>query len=162
DIGTIHEATGKAREALEYSNPALGLNQKGGFKRQEALTLNDIGHVYLKLGDEGKTLDYYRQALSLQRAARNPFGESVTLYNLAVLERKRGNLAEARSQLEAALKVVESLRGKVTSHELRTSYFASERQRYDAYIDLLMQMHGPHPAEGIAVVPLKATAPARA
>jgi len=86
----------------------------------------------------------------------------VTLYNLAVLERKRGNLAEARSQLEAALKVVESLRGKVTSHELRTSYFASERQRYDAYIDLLMQMHRQHHAEGIAAAALQASERARA
>ena len=109
------------------------------------MTLNDIGHVYWKLGDDQRALDYYKQALSLHRAAMNSFGESITLYNIAVLERSRGNLAEARSQLEEALKIIESLRTKVASQELRSSYFASEHQRYDFYIDLLMQMHKQQP-----------------
>jgi hypothetical protein len=51
----------------------------------------------------------------------NSFGESVTLYEIAVLERSRGNFAEA-SQLEAALKVIESMRCKVTSITLLSKY----------------------------------------
>jgi CHAT domain-containing protein/tetratricopeptide (TPR) repeat protein len=163
DIGTIYESLGKQREALEYYTRALDLNRKsGGFKREEAITLNDIGYVYWKLGDQQKALDHYKKALSLHRTVMNSFGESVTLYEIAVLERTRGNLAEARSQVEAALKVVESLRGKVASYELRSSYFASERQRYDFYIDLLMQMHKRQPSEGIAADALQASERARA
>jgi CHAT domain-containing protein/tetratricopeptide (TPR) repeat protein len=162
DIGTVYASLGKEREALEYYHRALDLSKKGGFKRQEAITLNDIGQVHLNLGDEIKALDFYKQALSLHRAAMNPFGESLTLYNLAVLERNRGDLDAARSRIEAALKVVESLRGKVDSHELRSSYFASERQRYDFYIDLLMQMHRQRPADGFATAALEASERARA
>jgi CHAT domain-containing protein/tetratricopeptide (TPR) repeat protein len=162
DIGTIYESIGKRMKALEYYHRALNLNQKGGFKREEATTLNQIGHVYWKLGDEQQALGYYKQALSLHRAAMNSFGESLTLYNLAVLERTRGNLAEARLQLEAALQIVESLRGKVASQDLRSSYFASEHQRYDFYIDLLMEMHKQHPSDRLNADALQASERARA
>ena len=154
---------GKEREALEHYNRALDLSQKGGFKREEAIDPQSYGPCLLEAGRRDKRLlDYYKQALSLHRAAMNSFGESITLYNLAVLERSRGNLTEARSQLEAALKIVESLRTKVASQELRSSYFASERQRYDFYIDLLMQMHKQRPSEGIAAAALQASERARA
>ena len=162
DLGTVYESLGKEREALDHYNRALELSQKSGFKRQEATTLDHMGHVHWKLGDEQKALDYYRQALSLHRAAMNSFGESVTLYNLAVLEQSRGHLTEARSQLEEALKIVESLRTKVASQELRSSYFASEHQLYDFCIDLLMQMHKKRPSEGIAADALQASERARA
>ena len=72
-------------------------------------------------------------------------GEALALHNTARAERSRGHLTEARSQLEEALKIIESLRTKVASQELRSSYFASERHRYDFYIDLLMQMHKQRP-----------------
>src|SRR5262249_55097728 len=150
-------------EALQYYHRALDLNRKSsGFKRDEAITLNDLGHAYWKLGDKQKALDYYKQALSLHRAVMNSFGESVCLYEIAVLERSRGNLAEARAKIEAALNVVETLRGKVASYELRSSYFASEHQRYDFYIDLLMQLDKQQPSEGIAVEALQASERARA
>jgi len=162
DIGAIYSSLGKQKEALEYLSRALGLNQKGGSKRQRATTLNDIGYVHWKLGDEQRALAYYQQALSLHREVSNSFGESQTLYNLAALERRRCNLAIARSHLEAALNVVESLRGKVISHELRSSYFASERHRYDFYIDLLMQMHRQNPEHEIAAAALQASERGRA
>jgi len=162
DIGIILESQGRKQEALNYYARALDLNRKSSYKRGEAVTLNHLGRIYWKLGDNPKAADCYEQALSLHRTAMNSFGESVTLYNLAVLERDRGHLDAARSQIEAALKVVESLRGKVNSHELRSSYFASERQRYDFYIDLLMQMHRQRPAEGIATVAFEASERSRA
>jgi CHAT domain-containing protein/Tfp pilus assembly protein PilF len=163
DMGSVYESLGKEKEALEHYSRALNLIQKGsGFKRDEAITLNDIGHVYWKLGNHQKALDHYKRALSLHRAAMNSFGESVTLYELAALERSRGNLAEARAHVEAALHLVETLRGKVASYELRSSYFASEHQRYDFYIDLLMQMHKQLRSDGLAAAGLQASERARA
>jgi hypothetical protein len=50
----------------------------------------------------------------------------------------------------------------VTSQELRSSYFASEHQRYDFYIDLLMQMHKQRPSERLNADALQASERARA
>ena len=43
--------------------------------------------------------------------------------------------------VESALKIIEPLRAKVVSQELRSSYFATAQGFYEFYVDLLMQMH---------------------
>ncbi len=89
-------------------------------------------------------------------------GEAATLYNLARLERDRGNLNEARALTESAIEVIESLRTKVASQELRASYFASVRQHYELYMDVLMQLDKVRPTEGFAAAAFAISEKARA
>jgi CHAT domain-containing protein/Flp pilus assembly protein TadD len=161
-IGMIHESSGRKTIALRYYDQALLLNRAGKDRRQEAYTLNNIGQVYAQLGKSWKAFGYYNQALSLNQAARDRFAESLTLYNIAHVERDRGNLSAARSRTEDSLKVVESLRTKVASQELRTSYFASIHQRYEFYTDLLWRSHKKSPTNGFDVAALEANERARA
>ena len=158
----VYESLGQKAEALKYYKQALSLNRACGDRRGEALTLNNLGRLYQGLGQVSKSVDYYHRALLLTRETQDRVGEALALHNIARAERSRGNLTEARSQLEEALKIIESLRTKVASQELRSSYFASEHQRYDFYIDLLMQMHKQRPSEGIAADALQASERARA
>ena len=72
-----------------------------------------------------KALDFYNQALPLSRAVGNRRGEAIMLSNTAKVERDRGNLIEARARIEEALTTFESLRTKIASQELRSSYFAT-------------------------------------
>ncbi len=161
-VGVVYESRGARTKALVNYNQALSLNRAVGNRRDEAYTLNNIGHIYYGQDQKEKALGYYNQALAINRSVGDRFGESLTLYNIAQAERGRGNLVEARSRLEEALKIIESLRTKVASQELRSSYFASEHQRYDFYIDLLMQLHNRSPAQGIAADALQASERARA
>jgi tetratricopeptide (TPR) repeat protein len=41
-MGSVYESLGKEKEALEHYSRALNLIQGSGFKRDEAITLNDI------------------------------------------------------------------------------------------------------------------------
>ena len=100
------------------------------------------------MGDNQKSLLYYNQALALRREVGDKDGEALTLYNIANLERDRGNLSTALGQIEASSKIIEDLRSKVVSQELRTSYFATVRDYYNFYIDLLMQLHKQNPSQG--------------
>src|SRR5262249_31764446 len=113
-------------------------------------------------GEKQKALDYYKRALLLNRAAGDRFGETLTLCSIARVERDLGNLQEGLVELKAALEIIESLRGRVLSRELRTSYFASERQRYEFYIDLLMQIDAKSATERMAGEALQASERARA
>src|SRR5207249_9646992 len=88
--------------------------------------------------------------------------EAVTLSEIALVDRLLGNLVEVRAQIEAALKIRESLRTKITSQELRASYFASAQSYYEFYLDLLMQLHKQNPSEGNEIVALEASERARA
>lgn len=79
------------------------------------------------------------------------------MYNIASTERERGNFNEARTQIEAAIKIVESLRTKVLDQELRTSYFASVQKFYQFY-----KLHKHNPAQGYNALALLASERARA
>jgi CHAT domain-containing protein len=89
-------------------------------------------------------------------------GESTTRAYLARVERDREALNEARHQIEAALDIIEALRVKVADHELRANYFASARQSYEFYIDLLMRMRQRQPSEEFIAGALQASERARA
>jgi CHAT domain-containing protein len=162
NLGVAYDSLGQKAEALKYDEQALSLSRACGDRRAEAYTLNNLGRLYEGIESVPESVDYYQQALLLSRETQDRVAEALALFNIAGAERSRGHLAEARSRLEEALKIIESLRTKVASQELRSSYFASEHQRYDFYIDLLMQMHKQQPSEGIAADALQASERARA
>ncbi|HEY0100329.1 MAG TPA: tetratricopeptide repeat protein, partial [Pyrinomonadaceae bacterium] len=161
-IAAVYERLGKQAEARGYYERALSLQRKGGDKREVAYTLNSLAHFDLDTGRGRAARARLEEALRLNRAAADPSGESLTLYNFARFERVRGNLAEARAHAEASLGLVESLRTKVASMDLRASYFASIHQRYEFYIDLLMSMHSAQPGAGFDALAFEASERARA
>ena len=70
--------------------------------------------------------------------------------------------SRASKLTEAALAIINTLRTKVTSRDLRASYFASVQDLYKLHIDLLMRLHRRQPAAGFDVAALKAYEQARA
>jgi CHAT domain-containing protein len=71
-------------------------------------------------------------------------------------------LNDARAFTQSAIEVIESLRTKVASQELRASYFASVRQHYELYMDVLMQLDKARPTEGFAAAAFAVSEKARA
>src|SRR4030095_10126722 len=126
-------------KALEFYTQALALHKVVGNRRGEALTLSNLGSVYGRMREHQKAIDSFPQALALARSVSNRRSEAAVLYGIARVEGERGNLAESRSNIEAALRIVESLRSKVASQDLRSSYFASVQDYYALGIDVLMQ-----------------------
>lgn len=161
-IGKVYLSINDFSQALHYFQRALELYQATGDKTGEAATLNEIGSTFSLLDDKRRARAYYNKALSLSRTVKDQEGEASTLYNIAQLERDLGNLAAARSQIESALRIIESLRRKVSSQDLRSSYFASVHKHHELYIDILMQLHQQRPAEGFDALALRASEQARA
>jgi CHAT domain-containing protein len=93
-------------------------------------------------------LDYYSQALPLNKAVGDRSGEALTLYNIAYLETNRGNLQAALTPMQASIDILEDLRTKIISPELRQTYFATVQNYYQFYIDLLMKLHQQNPSQG--------------
>jgi tetratricopeptide (TPR) repeat protein len=141
NIGGVYYTLGEKQKALEYLDQALPLLRQVGNKGGEATTLNNIGKVYKDLGEKQKALTYYDQALPLRRQVGDKGGEATTLFNLALLERSKNNLQPALTHIETAIAIIEDLRTKIDSQDLRTSYFASVQDYYQFKTDLLMQLH---------------------
>ncbi len=162
NMGRSHEGLGRKQEALAFYRRALALERASGDKGRQADELYSIGHVHESSREPKKALSFYREALPLYRAAGERSGESLTTFSIAHAERELGNLNEARRLIEESLKITESLRADVGGRDLRVSYFASIHQRYEFYIDLLMQLHKQRPGEGFEVEALQASERGRA
>ena len=138
-VGTVYNFQGNIAKALETYRKALPVHRAEKDRRGEAVTLNLIGRIYHAQGKLQAAIEHYKIALALNQVAGDRNRESLTLYNLACAERDRGNPTVALSQIEKSLEIVESLRTKVASRDLRTSYFATIQQYYQLNVDLLMQ-----------------------
>ena len=147
-IGLVYDDLGEKQKALEYYSQSLRVSQSIGDRLQEGITLNNIGLVYSQLGETQKALEYYSQSLPLRRTEGNRDGEAITLYNLAFVKRSLGNFTEALNDIEACIKIIENLRSKILTAELRSSYLATVQDYYEFYIDLLMQLHKTNPNSG--------------
>ncbi|MEG4127984.1 CHAT domain-containing protein, partial [Microcoleus sp. Pol1B3] len=162
NIGSVYSDLEEKEKALEYYSQSLPLYRAVGDRRGEARTLNNIGSVYSDLEEKEKALEYYSQSLPLSRAVGDRSGEANNLSNIAYAKREQGNLTEALTNIEASLKIIESLRTKIASPELRTSYFATVQNYYQFYIDLLMQLHKTQPRSGYDTKAFEASERSRA
>jgi tetratricopeptide (TPR) repeat protein len=148
NMGTAYSYLGRKREALQYFLEALALGKTTGVRTGEVSTLSNIGETYFNLGEPDKALDYYDRALALSQAVRDYSGEVIVLGNTAGLYRAQGKLEQSLQKINAAIEIIEDLRAKVNSQDLRTSYFSSQQKYYQFKIDLLMQLHPKAPQKG--------------
>ncbi|HKQ74382.1 MAG TPA: tetratricopeptide repeat protein [Blastocatellia bacterium] len=161
-VAAAYDSLGETRKVIEAYEQAIPLWRKLAGRVGMAKTLNLIGAGYEKLGEKPRAREYHEQARSIWNVVGDPGGESATLYRLALLDREFGALSEARSEIEAALQLIESVRANVYSQELRASYLARNRDYYELYIDLLMRLHQRRPSEGFNGLALQASERARA
>jgi CHAT domain-containing protein/tetratricopeptide (TPR) repeat protein len=162
DLGNLFYASGDLAKALEYYKDSLALGKGVNDKRGVIYALNSIGRVYYKQGDTQKALDCYRSALELIHEAPDRRAETVTLHHIAQVMCDQGRLEDARKILEQLLSLTESLRNSVVGRDMRVPYFASFREHYELYIDVLMQLHKQNPTRGLNALALATSERARA
>ncbi|WP_335226208.1 CHAT domain-containing tetratricopeptide repeat protein [Nostoc sp.] len=146
-LSRVYLASGEYQKALESSKEGLSAWHDMGFRLGEANSLDYLGKIYNALKQPQQAIDTYNKVLALRQKLADKAGQADTLYNLAVTERDRGNLQDALTQIQTTIAIVEGIRTKVTSEDLRTSYFATVQDYYKFYIDLLMQLHTKDPSQ---------------
>lgn len=161
-LGLIHSAEGKPQKALTYYEPSLPLFRDLHDRVGEGAALFGVCMSHISSGDYQKGFDSCAQALAIHRATGDRHAESLTLKQIAIGERDRGNLAAAQTAIESAIANVESIRTNVVSPALRLTYFAGSQDYYEFYIDLLMRLHKQHPNDGYDGKALQASEHARA
>ncbi len=137
-LGKVYGLMGDYDRALDYFTQALESYRRRGAAQPIAAALNALGKTYYQKGEIEKAIDYLNQSLRLRLAQGDRNGETVTRINLASAERDRGNRAAAREHIETAIKMIEDLRMKGESEELRASYLARFQRSYDIWIDLMI------------------------
>jgi CHAT domain-containing protein/Tfp pilus assembly protein PilF len=139
ELGRLHRRLGENETALEDFDRALDLKLRADDLRGRADALNEAGDLRRVLGDREAALACFHEAAELNRRLDDPFGESLSLYHQARSLRDAGRLEDARASIERSLELVETLRARVASFDLRTSFFATVHERYSFYVDLLLR-----------------------
>ncbi|PSB21146.1 hypothetical protein C7B65_04185 [Phormidesmis priestleyi ULC007] len=179
-IGKAQSNLGNYRSALDTYNQSLKLlqtlNNSLESKFEKAETLNLKGKSYLQLRQFSQARKMYNQALTLAQQIKNASQVTEAWLGLAGVNRAEGNLAQAQTEIEAALTLLEDYPLKPGGSNLNlkfsvsrsgqsntwidrsatpsvpkpsefkfykalTSYFASKRNYYEFYINLLMQRY---------------------
>jgi len=161
NLGVAQVALGRPEEGLEALRQALALRQ-GGDLSPWAQTLRELAIAYDRLGDLKEAGRYFQESLEMGRRAGSPGQVAEILFRWALLGREQGRLEEALIKVKEAIQLVESVRNRVEIDALRTSFFASKREYYELYIDLLMHLHQLHPQATYQVEALAASERARA
>lgn len=141
NIGAVYALQSSPRKALESYASALKLVEGSENRRGLAFTLQKIGEAHVLLREPVKAIEFLNRALPIWRALADQRREAATLHAVAVAEGQRGNLTEALERSKQSLNLIESLRTKVASQRLRSSFFASQQSQYELYIDLRMRLY---------------------
>ncbi len=161
-LGVIYNRKGDYQKAVDTLNKAVSLSVAQGDISRKATAIATLGKVYSRSGNPKKAIASLNEALTLYESVQERAQAAQTLYDIAETESKRNNSLAALTQIDKAIAIIESQRTKVSSQELRTSYFASVQDYYQFKIDLLMQLHQKQPNKGYNAIALETSDRARA
>jgi CHAT domain-containing protein len=161
-MGSALTALGRPAEARSRLRAALALAREEGDRRSQASVEVGDGLAALADGEVGASLGVSQKALALAREVQDPGLTARALVQLSRAERAAGELEPARSHLEEALGITETLRGAMAGVDPRASYLATNHARYELLVDLLMELEARHPGEGYATRAFEVSDRARA
>ncbi|MBC1224702.1 CHAT domain-containing protein [Nostoc sp. UCD121] len=161
-LSAAYEGAGDHQKALDASKQSLSLSQQLGDLTSQATVYKIQGKIYISMKQPQQAIEVYNQELKLAQQIGDTDHQTYPLYKIAIIERDRGNLNQAKTQIESAINIIETTRSKVNSNDLRTSYFATVQDYYKFYIDLLMQLHKKDPSKGYAAEALHISERSRA
>ena len=162
NIALANSLRGEKQAALDNLKEALLLWRELGDRHWEAVALRAFGDQYSSLGEPQKALEHYNDSLLITRAIGNRDGEARSLHNIARAHRDLNQLGQAREQIEAAIRLIESLRLRIRDQQSRSLYFATVGNYYDLYIDILMQQRKEQASDNLNAVAIEASERARA
>jgi len=148
-LGFLQLDRGRAQQGREALEQALQRFEQIDSLAGQAETRRGLGKAALALGDLAAADRSFGQALALARDLGDTAEEARILTEMARLQRAQGKLAAARTSLEESLDRLESLRSAIAGDDLRASHFAAQRQTYEDYVGLLLELYRKDPSAGL-------------
>lgn len=138
NLGQVLLRLHRGDQARARFTEALGLQRSAHSKRGEAIALHYLGVDAGARGDTETARKLLVEAAQIRRenGLRDDASESV--FVLAELEYRAGNLVAARDLVGKAIALIESLRRTVPSAALRATYYARKRRFFDLLTEIDM------------------------
>ncbi len=129
NLGNAYLSLGDYPKAIEYEQQWLAIAREIKDRQGEGKALGNLGAVYLSLENYPKAIEYHQQYLAIARKIKDRPGEAISLNNLGATFYESGNFPVAEKTLYEAIKVLESLRGKLKDSE-KVSFFDTQGGTY--------------------------------
>src|SRR5260370_4717592 len=117
-------------------------------KPDEGASSGALGRSHLDKGRLAQSEAYFRQSLALAQRSGIPEVILAARDGLAQTCLRRGQHAQSLQHLQAAVETIESLRARIPTPELRSSFVQQNSRVYEAILDVLSRMHARDPAAG--------------
>jgi len=161
-IGRVQLATGEypaARQAFEFARDTY-LKSSNWMEAARAEAL--LGQVLEYQGQLAGAQQDYQNALKTFERLSDPVNAAAVYYALGRVRLKQKDYEKAESYLSRSLQITESMHRVSQSRDLTMAFSASVHDRYQAYIECLMDRHQATPARGLDVQAFETSEAARA
>jgi CHAT domain-containing protein/Tfp pilus assembly protein PilF len=148
--GTALRALRRYGEAAASYSQALAMIRRAGSRSDEGNTLANLGWLDLETGALARAKPRLQRARDLLAASGDPNGEAYALTGLSRAERRQGDLDAAREHLEAALRLVETVRTGLWGGLSRGAFLSNRFNAYEDLVSLLLELDRRQPAAGHA------------
>ena len=112
NIGTDLRRTYSNIEASTYHYLALELSSKNNkYSKNRARAMNGLGNIFLALNNSEQALNYFQQALSIEKELKSTLGQAINFANVAEAYQMSNNLDSALFYYEESLeqnKIIDS------------------------------------------------------
>ena len=147
--GLLFLKMGRQKEAEERLRKSVDIYQELGMRSRAASSLRGLARAQATLGKTDEARKLYEESLRQSEALGEIGDQVLTLGEEGRLEHENGDLEAARKLLEAALDLMETYRTEIGGESLRALHFATVRETYERYVDVLMRLHRCDPKAGL-------------
>ncbi len=102
-LADVKNLSGDFLEALEICMETLKLIEEADAEIDPSTTLNHLGHIYFRLGDNDRSLEYHQRVVEWAQASGDPERIATAFNNAGVLLRQKGCDREALAELRKSL-----------------------------------------------------------
>lgn len=161
-IGRVYHSIREYQKAIHYLNQSLPLLSGAPSPNYEARARCNLGRAYVEMGEHQQALDHLNKGLQIWRATGDKSNTAEATHWLARLERSRGNLSEALAQIDVALDIIEWMRTKAVTQELRSAFLGSVQTYYEFKIEVLTRLAKLDPSKNYTASAFQVSEMARA
>jgi CHAT domain-containing protein len=162
DLGRVHLSAGLNARAKQELIQAVSGYERTGNRREWARAQAFLAQTDYAQGDWAAASKSYNNSLRVFQDIEDYTNEAAVCFGLGKLELEQQNFEEAGKHLKRSIDLTEQLRENAAGKDLRSSFLASVHDRYDAYVELLMQRHSVRPGERLDIAAFEASELGRA
>lgn len=161
-LAQVEIGLGQYNNARQHLQASLAIYQNANNPMEVARVLALLGKVDEAEGAVARARTNYLNALRTFQQVGDRFNEAAANFGLGKLELKAGDYDRAETYLKQSVETTEDLRRASVARDLTTAYSASVYERYQTYIECLLQKHKLQPSRGFDVLAFQTSELARA